>query len=104
VTDSPALIVTPRSKPRARRRLLPGLFRRSRAAWYCGVATPTWDRWAAAGLTPSAVRISGAVLWARAELAAWCRHGCPPRAVWSPIWRSIVTSSDKNPRRCGYDV
>jgi predicted DNA-binding transcriptional regulator AlpA len=118
VTDSPAPVFTSASsgwqpgpsspsravghaksgytKPRARRRLLPGLFRRSRAAWFCGVGTSTWDRWAAAGLTPPAVKISGAVLWGRAELAEWCRHGCPPRVVWAPIWRAIVASTHNN--------
>src|SRR5262245_41526945 len=55
VTDAPATI----PKPRPRRRLLPGLFRRSRAAWFCSVGTSTWDRWAAAGLTPAPAKISG---------------------------------------------
>lgn len=80
-TPSPAPIRKPR-----RRRIPPGLLRRAGAARYCAVGVSTWDRWTAAGLTPAPVKVGGAVLWSRAELAAWCRHGCPPRAEWEPVW------------------
>src|SRR5688572_28424231 len=74
----------------ARRRVRPGLLRRPAAARFCGAGLSTWDRWTAAGLTPAPIRISGAVLWLHAELTAWCRHGCPPRAEWEPLWQEIV--------------
>ena len=79
-----------------RRRISPGLLRRQDAARYCGAGVSTWDRWTAAGLTPTPAKIGGAVLWSRQELAEWCRHGCPPRAQWSPIWAAIL-----NTRRMG---
>jgi predicted DNA-binding transcriptional regulator AlpA len=66
------------------------LLRRKAAAGYCGAGVSTWDRWTAAGLTPAPVRVGGAVLWSRAELAEWCRHGCPPRTEWAPIWSAVV--------------
>lgn len=73
-----------------RRPIPPGLFRRAAAARFCSAGVSTWDRWTAAGLTPTAIRISGAVYWSRAELAEWCRHGCPPRAEWEHVWSAIV--------------
>src|SRR6266545_941185 len=75
-----------------RRRVPPGLLRRKDAARYCGAGTSTWDRWASAGLTPAPVKIGGAVFWSRHELAEWCRHGCPPRAEWAPIWQTLLTA------------
>jgi predicted DNA-binding transcriptional regulator AlpA len=72
-----------------RRRIPPGLLRRADAAGYCGAGVSTWDRWTAAGLTPAPVKIGGAVLWSRAELAEWCRAGCPDRPTWQPIWDAI---------------
>ena len=72
--------------------VLPGLLRRAAAARYCGVGPSTWDRLAAAGLTPAPVRLGGSVAWSRRELAAWIDHGCPPRAEWSPVWKSAVTA------------
>jgi predicted DNA-binding transcriptional regulator AlpA len=86
---SPDLAAAPH---RRRRRLAPGLLRRAAAARYCGAGVSTWDRWAAAGLTPAPVRIGGAVLWSRAELAAWCAHGCPRRDAWVPIWTAMLAA------------
>jgi predicted DNA-binding transcriptional regulator AlpA len=85
---------SPHKTPR-RRRIPPGLLRRAAAARYCGAGVSTWDRWTAAGLTPAPIRISGAVLWSRQELAAWCRHGCPPRAEWEPLWREVIRRASK---------
>jgi len=75
-------------KKKTRRRVPPALLRRAAAARYCGAGVSTWDRWAAAGLTPAAVKIGGAVCWSRHELAAWC----PPRSVWQPLWKAILTT------------
>jgi predicted DNA-binding transcriptional regulator AlpA len=36
------------------------------------------------GRLPRAVRISRAVRWRRAEIAAWIRAGCPNREEW--LW------------------
>ncbi len=36
------------------------------------------------GRLPRAVRISRAVRWRRAEIAAWIRAGCPKREEW--LW------------------
>lgn len=83
---------------RKRRRLPPGLLRREDAAPYCGVSLPTWDRWTAAGLNPAAVKIGGAVLWSRHELAEWCRRGCPDRKTWAALWPAI---RDGRPNRRG---
>jgi predicted DNA-binding transcriptional regulator AlpA len=91
VADVLPLTPPVRRKP-SRRRIPPGLLRRAAAARYCGAGVSTWDRWTAAGLTPAPVRIGGAVLWSRHELAEWCRHGCPPRAEWEPIWAALLTA------------
>lgn len=74
---------------KSRRRVPPGLLRRADAAEFCGAGTSTWDRWTAAGLTPEPVKVGGAVLWSCSELAAWCRHRCPPRAEWQPVWAAL---------------
>ncbi|MBN9520816.1 hypothetical protein J0H58_20235 [bacterium] len=66
------------------------LVRRKQAARLCAVGVATWDRWTAAGLNPRPTKIAGAVLWAAAELAAWCRHACPPRDEWTPLWESLL--------------
>jgi predicted DNA-binding transcriptional regulator AlpA len=85
-------ITPPVRKDTRRRRVPPGLLRRKDAARYCGAGVSTWDRWTAAGLTPAPVRIGGAVFWSRHELAEWCRHGCPPRVEWEPIWAAFLTA------------
>jgi predicted DNA-binding transcriptional regulator AlpA len=82
----------PGRKNTHRGRVPMGLLRRAAAARYCGAGVSTWDRWSAAGLTPAPVRIGGAVLWSRHELAAWCRHGCPPRSEWQPLWAALRTA------------
>lgn len=75
---------------RRRRPTLPGLLRRHMAAHYCGMGVSTWDRNAAAGLTPKPIKIGGALCWGRHELAEWIRHGCPDRKTWTSIWSAIV--------------
>ena len=87
--------MTPSSSPDAagsprRRRAARLLVRRKQAARLCAVGVATWDRWTAAGLNPRPTKIAGAVLWGAAELAAWCRHGCPPRAGWEPVWATLT--------------
>ncbi|MDY3558624.1 AlpA family phage regulatory protein [Gemmata sp. JC673] len=86
-------------RPRPRRRLLPGLLRRERAARYCGVGESTWDRLTAAGRTPAPIRLGGSVGWARRELDRWIEHGCPPRAEWEPVWQALrANRSGARPR------
>ncbi|CAN5218557.1 hypothetical protein BH11PLA2_BH11PLA2_02850 [soil metagenome] len=65
------------------------MLRRPEAAAACGKGTSTWDRLTAAGLTPAPVKLGGSVLWCSDELAAWVRHGCPPRAEWAALWPAI---------------
>ena len=72
--------------------VLPGLLRRESAAEYCGVGESTWDKWSAAGFTPSPIRIAGAVFWSRHEMAEWCRAGCPARTLWAPVWAAVVAA------------
>ncbi len=86
------LLTTPLAPRPRRRALLPGLFRREAAAEYSAVGLSTWDRLTAAGLTPEPVKLGGAVLWSRRELAVWIDHGCPNRATWTPIWQALVTA------------
>ena len=91
MSADPLTTLAPTNRRNLRRRPIPpGLLRRAAAARFCSAGVSTWDRWTAAGLTPTAIRISGAVYWSRAELAEWCRHGCPPRAEWSALWSAIV--------------
>jgi predicted DNA-binding transcriptional regulator AlpA len=73
----------------SRVRGLPLMVHRSHVARLCSVSRATWDRWTAAGRTPAPVKIGGACLWSTAELRAWCRHGCPPRSTWDPIWAAL---------------
>ena len=67
----------------------PLMLRRPQAAAACGKGTSTWDKMTAAGLTPAPVKLLGTVLWNAEELAAWCRHGCPPRDEWKQLWPVI---------------
>ena len=69
MTNSPS--VNPPSSQLAprRRRYPPGLLRRAKAAHFCGGANSTWDRLAAAGLTPTAIHLGGVGRW----VAANCR-------------------------------
>ncbi len=58
----------------------------------CCVGTSTWDRLTAAGLTPAPIRLGGSVAWSRRELTVWIDYGCPPRAEWEPVWRTLRTA------------
>ncbi|HEX4611313.1 MAG TPA: hypothetical protein VH092_24180 [Urbifossiella sp.] len=85
----------PPPAPKRRGRILPpGLLRRKDAARFLGVGASTLDRLNAAGLVPQPIRLSGSLCWSRAELASWCRHGCPPRAEWAPVWGGVVARRD----------
>ena len=88
--SSEVLPLTALPRKKKQRFIPPGLLRRADAARYCGAGTSTWDRWTAAGLTPEPVKVGGAVLWSRAELSEWCRHRCPARAEWQPIWNALL--------------
>jgi len=91
--DSPP-ITTTSTPPRnnSRRRIPPGLLRRPAAAAHCGIGGSTLDRLNAAGLTPQPVRLGGSLAFSRAELAAWCARGCPPRDQWSAMWKAILAT------------
>lgn len=86
--DTPTAGAT-RKNPR-RRALPPGLLKRGPAAAFCSLAPNTFSRYAAAGLTPAPVKVGATLLWSRAELAEWCRRGCPPRGQWSATWKAIL--------------
>lgn len=81
---------------RKRRPLAPGLLRAEDAATFCACSRSAWDRANASGLTPAGIRIGGVLAWGRAELAAWVRHGCPPRPTWAKLW---VALRDRSARR-----
>ena len=49
-----------------------------------GLTVRTIRRMDLDGRLPRAVRISRAVRWRRAEIAAWIRAGCPKREEW--LW------------------
>jgi predicted DNA-binding transcriptional regulator AlpA len=68
------------------------MLRRHEAAAACGKGTSTWDKLVAAGMTPKPTKLGGTLLWNVEELAAWTRHGCPPRSEWEAIWKSPLTT------------
>ena len=80
--------------PRGRkRRAVPRfMVKRGRTAALFDQGVSTWDRLVAAGLTPAPVRLGGGLFWNRAELREWALHGCPDRATWAPIWRSLLAA------------
>ena len=64
-------------RPKAR---LPRLgVRREDAAEMIGVSVPTWDRLAAGGKTPAALRIGGCVVYSVRDLRMWIDMSCPDR-------------------------
>jgi predicted DNA-binding transcriptional regulator AlpA len=71
------------------------MLRRPEAAAACGKGTSTWDRMTAAKLNPAPIKLLGTVLWSAEELAAWVRHGCPPRVEWDLLWRQIARRVSK---------
>ncbi len=85
----------PRIHRRKRRPITPRLLGREEAAAFCGIGESTWDRHTAAGLTPAPFKLGGAVVWSRAELAAWIKHRCPPRVEWVPVWAAILARRAK---------
>jgi predicted DNA-binding transcriptional regulator AlpA len=84
--------VTPASPNEAPRAVPPGLLRRPDAARFLAVGLSTLDRLSAAGLVPRPIRLAGSLCWSRAELSEWCRHGCPPRAEWQPVWQALLAA------------
>ncbi len=52
------------------------------AAKLCGVSARTWWALHSAGKTPLPVRLGRRTLWRAAELADWCKAGCPSRDRW----------------------
>lgn len=80
---------TPARKPNPGR---PGLLRREAAAAWAGVSVATWDRMAAAGEVPAAVRMGTLPVWRRVELREWQLHDCPPRSQWVPIRKALLAA------------
>lgn len=72
-----------------RRRALPLLLKRKVAAKYLGIALATLDRLHASGAIPAGIRVGGARMFRRHELAAWVRHGCPARPEWRALWAAL---------------
>ncbi len=91
MNDALPVPVNSRARKR-RRRLLPGLLRRKAAARYLAVSVPTLDRLNSAGLIPQPARLGGCLCWSREWLAAWIRHGCPPRTEWNTIHVAIMAA------------
>jgi predicted DNA-binding transcriptional regulator AlpA len=83
--DGPAPPAAPGDAPVPPAPLPPLLVRAPAAARLCGVSRATWHRLAAAGRTPTPLRLGGAVLWRVAELAAWTAAGCPDRRAWEAL-------------------
>lgn len=77
------------SRPtKARKRpLKPALLRRPRAARFCDVSAPTWDRLDASGKIPAGKKLGGCKVWSRRELLAWIDAGMPDRDTWETIKR-----------------
>lgn len=81
----------PSAGGRSNRRPLPSaLVRRLGAAALCDMGLSTFDRADAAGLIPAGRKVGGCKVWCVAELRAWAAYGCPPRAEWEPVWKSIL--------------
>jgi predicted DNA-binding transcriptional regulator AlpA len=55
------------------------------AAALCSLSLASWYRLKAGGKLPLPVRLSGRVLWRRAELEAWTAAGCPPQRTWEAM-------------------
>ena len=83
--------VAPRKK-NPLREFVADLLRAQDAARFCACSRSSWDRAAAAALTPAAIRIAGVQGWSRVELREWILQGCPPRAVWSKLWPQVRDS------------
>jgi len=47
----------------------------------------------ASGANPAGLRIGGARLYRRDELAAWVVADCPPRDQWQHLWQTIRNHS-----------
>ena len=70
--------------------LVPGLLNREQAALFlAGIGVSTLDSYSAAGDIPTPIKLGGWVCWSRAELEAWCQHGCPHRTLWKKLWPQI---------------
>ena len=69
------------------------------AAAFIGLGRSTLDRYNAARLVPEPRRVGNRLLYSRDELAAWLRHGSPPRDEWVPIWRAILAAESSPPGR-----
>ncbi len=51
----------------------------------------TIRRWQRSGKIPAPVRLGRAVKWRLMEVEEWIAAGCPPRAKWETILKSITT-------------
>ena len=96
MTTPPPAAEAPARKREVRRLLPPALLGRLDAAAFLSVSASTLDRLSAACEVPAPSRLGGRIAWCRAELAAWARHGCPPRSTWSKLWPQL---RDRRPAR-----
>ena len=81
------------ARPRRRKARLPRLgVRREDAAEMIGVSVPTWDRMAAGGKTPAALRVGGCVVYSVRDLRMWMDMGCPDRAEFEARKAALATS------------
>ena len=79
----------PPERARKPRQLRPALLGRADAAAFLAISASTLDRLSAAGEVPAPMKMGGRVVWSRAELTAWTRHGCPARSSWIAIWKQL---------------
>ncbi len=59
------------------------------AAKLMGMGRSLWYRLGTEGRTPLPLRLGGKVLWRVEELRAWVRAGCPSRARWEKMPKSV---------------
>ena len=68
---------------------LPLLLSVKQGAALCGLGISTWWRLLASGKAPKPPKIGGSVRWPRDEIFAWVAAGCPARAKWEQVKKSL---------------
>ena len=58
---------------------------RVEAARLCAVSPASWDRLTSAGKNPRPLKLSGRVVWRRADLEAWIALGCVDRKTFDAL-------------------
>ena len=90
-----------RPKPKVAE-LVPGLLNREETALFlAGIGVSTLDSYSAVGDVPTPIKLGGRVCWSRAELEAWCQHGCPHRTLWKKLWPQIRDRLNKPSQKMG---